>query len=201
MKRDNKLKLHFNKKLNDIEGMLPLSETQGRWDIYLLFLYFINLKPIYNTEGLSLIQELENRGYDLKTIKFSIEKAQEKVEPIANKISIGHLSHSFKDFLFEFYIEGYILDRERFNETSGKEIVFYNRSERRKYKLLFKAPYYSLRFEGDAQNMCFGIKELNLFNMFLIYLKNFDGKDLSEEIIKFCKNEDEFEYFYESLKC
>ena len=38
MKRDNKLKLHFNKKLNDIEGMLPLSETQGRWDIYLLFL-------------------------------------------------------------------------------------------------------------------------------------------------------------------
>jgi hypothetical protein len=30
IKRDNKLKLHFNRKINDIEGILPLSETEGK---------------------------------------------------------------------------------------------------------------------------------------------------------------------------
>lgn len=201
MERDNKLKLYFNKEKNDIEGMLPLSETEGRWDIYLLFFHFLSLKPVNDTEGLTLVQELEKRGYDLRTINFSIEKAQGQIEPIANRLSSGHISDNFKDFLFKFYIEGYILDRETFVKTNGEEIVFNNRSERRNYKLIFKAPrkYYMFSIEGEIKNVAFGNEKLNLFNIFLLYLRKFEKDGFPDEIINFCKSEDELDDFYSCL--
>jgi len=102
MKRDNKLKLHFNKKINDIEGMLPLSETGGRWDIYLLFYHFISQKASDNNKN--LIEELEERGYDLTSLKFSVEKATDGYTPVAHKIGM-HFKPDFNSCLIE--LRGY----------------------------------------------------------------------------------------------
>ena len=101
-KQDNKLKLAYKdmgfysnhpgngklagKPMGDFIGIVPLDE-EGRWDLYLLFSLFLS-QPIhpsefrYNevtkkTERIDyppLIEELEKRGYDPKTIYFEIEK-------------------------------------------------------------------------------------------------------------------------------
>ena len=75
-KRDNKLKLAYIKDSlkygNDIIGIVPKSEKQ-RADLHLLFYTFFYAK-IY--EGKTLVEELKERGYDIETIYFEIEKKE-----------------------------------------------------------------------------------------------------------------------------
>lgn len=89
-KRDNKLKFAYIKNHYDLGsdfiGTIPKGES-GRWDIYFLFYFFLN-RPIhdkeYNRETKqweeppTFIKELENRGYDISTIYFEIEKKEVK---------------------------------------------------------------------------------------------------------------------------
>ena len=100
--RDNKLKLAYKdmgfysnnpgngklagKPMGDFIGVVPLDE-EGRWDLNLLFSLFLS-KPIHSSDYRynevtkkiekidypPLIEELEKRGYDPKTIYFEIEK-------------------------------------------------------------------------------------------------------------------------------
>lgn len=101
-KRDNKLRLAFiqNKDYGkDFIGTVPADE-EGRWDLYLLFRILLSewINPRYEkneetgkyeeTVPVSIVEELENRGYDIRTLYFEIEK-QNKEEPYekrANKI-------------------------------------------------------------------------------------------------------------------
>lgn len=106
MKRDNKLKLQFNKKLNDIEGILPIGEER-KWDIYLLFYHFASLRQM-RTDN-TLIEELEARGYDLETLKFSIAKQGEVPTKHAKKISMKR-NYDFNEWLWEFKKTGYRLE-------------------------------------------------------------------------------------------
>lgn len=89
-KRDNKLKFAYiknSRKLgNDFFGTIPTNES-GRWDLYLLFTHFCST-PIRPKEWdrenkkwieyPSLMQELKNRGYDIETVYFEIEKKKEE---------------------------------------------------------------------------------------------------------------------------
>ena len=118
MKRDNKLKLWYNKKLKDIQGMLPLSENEGRWDIYLLFLFFCNIRP-YDTPN-NLLEELEERGYDITTLKFSVAKQEGEYENCAKRIGM-HFKPDFYEWVWKFKGEGYKIIE--FN-PSDKRIVF-----------------------------------------------------------------------------
>lgn len=77
----NKLKLWFDKNINDIKGCLPNGE-KGRWDIYLLFNAFLGIKILDDN---NLITELKNRGYDISTIKFEITKKNSEIQPITTK--------------------------------------------------------------------------------------------------------------------
>lgn len=107
-KRDNKLKLAYVKEHpefgSDFMGIVPLDEPR-RWDLYLLFSHFL-YTPIapkeYDTEKKifiehpSLIQELKNRGYDVETLYFEIEK---QGEPKENDTSLV----KFRKQLFNIY--------------------------------------------------------------------------------------------------
>lgn len=124
IKRDNRLRLAYQemgvyedgeytpkelvgKTYGDIIGIIPTDE-EGRWDIYLLFNMFVS-RPIADSkwdnklkkmiEYPSLIKELENRGYDPRTIYFEIEKRNPKKEyrPIADKFGIGGLRNPIND--------------------------------------------------------------------------------------------------------
>lgn len=77
----NKLKLWFDKNINDIKGCLPNGE-KGRWDIYLLFNAFLGIKILDDN---NLITELKNRGYDISTIKFEITKKNSEIQPVTTK--------------------------------------------------------------------------------------------------------------------
>lgn len=171
MKRDNKLKLHYNKKIKDIEGFLPLSENQGRWDIYLLFYHFISLKGL-NGSDKNLLQELEERGYDITTINFSIEKAKENYQKIANKIGMN-LTRTFKDWLFSFQSFGLQLkeindslvvlesNRHRLKFEKLKSIwAFKSETERPLYDSLLKASLNFLEFLNDGK---LSEKDLKIF--------------------------------------
>lgn len=77
----NKLKLWFDKNINDIKGCLPNGEER-RWDIYLLFNAFLGMKILDDN---NLITELKNRGYDISTIKFEITKKNGEIQPVTTK--------------------------------------------------------------------------------------------------------------------
>lgn len=77
----NKLKLWFDKNINDIKGCLPNGE-KGRWDIYLLFNAFLGIKILDDN---NLITELKNRGYDISTIKFEITKKNSEIQSVTTK--------------------------------------------------------------------------------------------------------------------
>lgn len=77
----NKLKLWFDKNINDIKGCLPNGEER-RWDIYLLFNAFLGMKILDDN---NLITELKNRGYDISTIKFEITKKNSEIQPVTTK--------------------------------------------------------------------------------------------------------------------
>lgn len=77
----NKLKLWFDKNINDIKGCMPSSEER-RWDIYLLFNAFLGIKILDDN---NLITELKNRGYDISTIKFEITKKNSEIQPVTTK--------------------------------------------------------------------------------------------------------------------
>lgn len=77
----NKLKLWFDKNINDIKGCLPNGEER-RWDIYLLFNAFLGMKILDDN---NLITELKNRGYDISTIQFEITKKNSEIQPVTTK--------------------------------------------------------------------------------------------------------------------
>lgn len=109
-KQDNRLRLAYQemgrylknkevpqelrgKPYGDIIGIIPEDEER-RWDLYLLFNMLLN-RPIKDDEFdrdkkewvkyPCLLQELENRGYDVKTIYFEIAKRNKKRKYIPYK--------------------------------------------------------------------------------------------------------------------
>lgn len=88
-KRDNKLKFAYIKNHSDLGsdffGTIPTSESR-RWDLYLLFNAFCtqphrpkewDREKKEWIEYPSLMEELKNRGYDIETVYFEIEKKKE----------------------------------------------------------------------------------------------------------------------------
>lgn len=64
------LKMHWSKAERDIRYVYPTH----KWDAALL--HSLVTSPMYGVATKSFIQELEARGYDIKTIRFSIRKAR-----------------------------------------------------------------------------------------------------------------------------
>ena len=114
-KQDNRLRLayqemgrySFNKETpqelrgkpyGDIIGIVPIDEER-RWDLYLLFNMLLN-RPIHEhtwdkdkncfIEYPCLLQELENRGYDVKTIYFEISKKDKRKKYTPYKTYLYH---------------------------------------------------------------------------------------------------------------
>jgi len=74
LKPFNKLRVYWSKKENDTVFYHPKQGVDGR----LLHHYFDYIK--YDTGGgeISLLEELDRRGFDLKTLRFSIAYKKEK---------------------------------------------------------------------------------------------------------------------------
>lgn len=162
MKRDNKLKLHYNKKSNDIEGFLPLSENQGRWDLYLLFYHFISLKGLHEGDK-NLLDELEARGYDLTTINFSIEKAKEGYQKISKRFGM-HLTANFKDWLLKLKSIDFKLIT-----ISKEEIIF---EDWKKRKIYFKKSKYN-NWYFENENFPLHNFKLKILSQFLDFLEEY----------------------------
>jgi hypothetical protein len=72
--KNNTLKANWNKKEKDIMFSFPLG-SQTVSDAHLLH-YFFNVVRDLNNDN-SLIKELKERGYDIKTLTFSILKEED----------------------------------------------------------------------------------------------------------------------------
>jgi hypothetical protein len=179
MIRDNKLKLHYNKEINDIEGTLPLSENEGRWDLYLLFYHFISLKGLREKDK-SLLNELEERGYDLTTINFSIEKADKDYKKIANNIGMN-LHPDFTEWLLN--LKGYGL---RLVSITKDELIFKNYKN---YQIAFNKTKRGSWYFKNEEGLVMFAETMRLFLGFLDFLEDY----------KF-KNEDfDLEHFEETI--
>ena len=148
MKRDNKLKLHFNKKINDIEGILPLSETEGKWDINLLFYHFLVRQ--YPDNNHSFVEELEQRGYDLTTINFNIAKATEGYTPMAKRFGL-HFHPNFNDCILELKSFGYKITKF---DKEEKIAVFERTLREYKSTITFKESKYN-NYYFESENVRF----------------------------------------------
>ena len=86
-KQDDRLKLAFieNREYGrDVFGTIPAGE-RGRWDLYLLFYYFCSKHPFGVNKGeKTLLEQLEERGYDLSTLYFEIRKTKEDSKKLEN---------------------------------------------------------------------------------------------------------------------
>jgi len=183
MKRDNKLKLHYNKKINDIEGMLPLSETRGRWDVYLLFYHFISRKASDNNKN--LIEELEERGYDLTSLKFSIEKATDGYTPVAHKIGM-HFKPDFNSCLIE--LRGYNYKLTVFDKEN-KTLVFERKHlDKTTSKIIYKVSKYNTYY-FETENVKVDKYILSKIENVLRFLED----------IKFENLDIDMEYIYETI--
>ena len=167
--RDEKLRLYYEN--NDIHGMLPISEER-KWDVFLLFYVFTQAKLKNN--NCSLVKELMNRGYDIRTINFSIEKLKEDEENPELFLGENHIDW------FPYYIEG--IEAEGFrNILKTKDTIIFEGNFNSSKRLTFnldKDYYWTLKIE-DA---ILSVSELQKIQSFLDYLnapwrESHDAKD------------------------
>lgn len=92
-----KLEFMYDSEVNDFIGNLP-EDREGNWDVYLLFAFFLGYRPRQTNKN--LISELDERGYDLSTISFSISQKNNSAKTTA----FPFLAHTpkFEDFVSEF---------------------------------------------------------------------------------------------------
>lgn len=179
MKQDNRLKLHFNKKLNDIEGCVPLGST-GRWDINLLFYHFLTRK--IEPENHSLIDELQNRGYDIRTLKFEIAKQEENSDYKSYSAfpkypsELKHLQMSLRGW-------GWDLDYENSNENCI-HFVKSRKDEKRIEAILEKSEksnFWYIKFINHVEAALVSKEQLSLFYKMLDFLEEGQRFDLEYE--------------------
>lgn len=92
-----KLEFMYDSEVNDFIGNLP-EDRQGNWDVYLLFTFFLGYRTRQTNKN--LISELDERGYDLSTISFSISQKNDSFKTT----TFPFLAHTpkFEDFISEF---------------------------------------------------------------------------------------------------
>lgn len=122
------------KPFGDIIGIVPKDEKR-RWDLYFLFDFFLR-RPIHNDEWdrnkeciikyPCFLEELENRGYDVKTIYFEISKRnkRKKYVPFENYLrdESKELIKNEKDRQIQLKALEIIKD----NKTNELELVWFN---------------------------------------------------------------------------
>ena len=179
MKQDNRLKLHFNKKINDIEGCVPLGST-GRWDINLLFYHFLNRK--IEPENHSLIDELQKRGYDIRTIKFEIAK-QEENSDYKSYSAFPKYPSELKHLQMELRSWGWNLDYENSNKNCIHFIYLW-KDEKRKEAILEKSErtnFWNIKFIFHNEKSRINKNEISLFYKMLNFLEEGQRFNLDEE--------------------
>lgn len=97
----NKLKIRYDKRKKDIVGQTTFYATD-KTDIYLMFYHLLYLKE--REEKNCLIEELQDRGYDIRTLNFSIEKQSKEDNFKFNKVF--SFKENIKDLIM-FKLRGY----------------------------------------------------------------------------------------------
>ncbi len=181
MKQDNRLKLHFNKNLNDIEGCVPLGST-GRWDINLLFYHFLNRK--IEPENHSLFDELQKRGYDIRTVKFEIAKQTENSD-YKTYSAFPKYPSELEHLKMELRSWGWDLDYENSNETCIHFIK--SRKDEKLIEVILekseRSVFWYIKFINHNETARISKEQLSLFYKMLDFL---------EEGQKFILDEEEF---------
>lgn len=179
MKQDNRLKLHFNKKINDIEGCVPLG-SEGRWDINLLFYHFLNRK--IEPENHSLFDELQKRGYDIKTVKFEISK-QEKNGDYKHYSAFPKYPSELEHLKREIKYWGWELDYEISNENCIHFIKSW-RNEKKIEAVLEKSDkssFWYIKFINHIETARVSKEQISLFYKMLDFLEEGQKFNLGEE--------------------
>lgn len=136
----NKLKLQFNKKTNDLTCSLPSTEER-KWDANYLFMKFLYA----NKDKLetSFIEELQKRGYDIRTLKFEIEKQSKDDNYVYNNIlNFGGYSHLY--YLRQFASYCFSLNKKESNEN---QLIFTRMVHAEESKIIFTKYRYNWNVE------------------------------------------------------
>lgn len=167
MKTD--LSFYYSKRRKDFICRYP---QNGKWDANLVFYEFLTYYPEY---GKDFFHELNNRGYDLSTAKFTISKKT----PESPEVKIFELYNASLARLIK-GVEDYRFTLEEIDSTkiSFKKIVGDNARTLNFYKGRFKS--WNVNINGN-----FGIGELQNAYLLLNYLnEKIDNIEREIEIYK-----------------